>query len=145
MPWDATRLVVDGGGRRTVVAGSGSREAICQAAWAPDGALWFSGDRTGFWSLYRWTEERGTEAMVELGRDIGFPPWVFGQSCLAFLDGGRVAFTFVDDGVDRLAVRLPDGHVERLDVPFTSISGLPRHGVAAGLSSAPRRPPRRTS
>ena len=124
MPWDATRLVVDRGGRRTVVAGSESREAICQAAWAPDGSLWFSGDRSGFWSLYRWTEATGTEAMVELGRDIGFPPWVFGQSCLAFLDGGRVAFTSVEDGVDRLALRLPDGRVERLDLPFTTISGL---------------------
>ena len=26
--------------------------------------------------------------MVDLGRDIGFPHWVFGESCFAFLDGG---------------------------------------------------------
>ena len=56
MPWDATRLVVsrrrhaDGRRRRRR-----RRESICQAAWAPDGSLWFSGDRSGFWSLYRWT------------------------------------------------------------------------------------------
>ena len=73
MPWDATRLVVDAGGRRTVVAGGDVRESVVQPAWAPDGSLWFSGDRTGFWSLYRWTPEDGTETMVDLGRDIGFP------------------------------------------------------------------------
>ena len=128
MPWDATRLVVDRDGRRTVVAGSASRESICEAAWAPDGSLWFSSDRTGFWSLYRWTEGSGTEGAVDLGRDIGFPHWVFGESCFAFLDGGRVAFVYVDDGVDRLAVRLPDGRVERLEVPFTSIAGLRASG-----------------
>ena len=32
--------------------------------------------------------------MVEIGRDVGFPHWVFGESCFAFLDGGRVAFRF---------------------------------------------------
>jgi dipeptidyl aminopeptidase/acylaminoacyl peptidase len=123
MPWDATRLVVSDGTSRTVVAGD-ARESICQAAWAPDGALWFSGDRTGFWSLYRWTPDGGVEAMVEIGRDVGFPRWVFGQSCFAILDGGRVAFVLVEDGIDRLAVRHPDGTIERLDVPYTSISAL---------------------
>ena len=34
------------------------RESIGQPTWAPDGSLWFFGDRTGFWSLYRWTPDR---------------------------------------------------------------------------------------
>jgi dipeptidyl aminopeptidase/acylaminoacyl peptidase len=127
MPWDATRLVVSDGSSSTVVAGE-VRESICQAAWAPDGALWFSGDRSGFWSLYRWTPDGGVEPMVEIGRDVGFPHWVFGQSCFAFLDGGRVAFVLVEDGLDRLAVRQPDGSIERLVVPYTSISALAGRG-----------------
>ena len=56
--------------------GGDPRESICQAAWAPDGSLWFSGDRSGFWSLYRWTAETGVESMAELGLDVGFPHWV---------------------------------------------------------------------
>lgn len=135
MPWDSTRLVVsDGNGGRTVVAGGdgdgegAGREAICQAAWAPDGSLWFSGDRTGFWSLYRWTRDGGTESMVDIDADIGFPHWVFGESCFAFLDAGRVAFVVVDDGLDRLAVRSSDGSVHRLDLRFTAISGLHARG-----------------
>ena len=129
MPWDATRLVVDEGGVRTVVAGGEERESVGQPTWAPDGSLWFFADRTGFWSLYRWTPIGGTETMVDVGLDIGFPQWVFGQSCFAFLSGGRVAFSFHDGGVERLAVREPDfGRVARLEVPHTSIDGLHARG-----------------
>ncbi len=128
MPWDATRLVVADESSRTVVAGGDARESICQAAWAPDGSLWFSADRSGFWSLYRWTPDGGVEAMVELGRDVGFPHWVFGESCFAFLDGGRVAFTLVEDGVDHIGVREGDGRIARLDVPYTSIGALRGRG-----------------
>jgi dipeptidyl aminopeptidase/acylaminoacyl peptidase len=128
MPWDATRLVVSDGSTRTVVAGGATRESICQAAWAPDGTLWFSGDRSGWWSLYRWMPGGDVEVMVELGRDIGFPMWVFGESCFAFLPDGTVALRYVEDGLDRLAIRSADGDVAPLDLPFTSLSGL----VASG-------------
>jgi dipeptidyl aminopeptidase/acylaminoacyl peptidase len=136
MPWDATRLVVSDGVRSTVVAGSDAREAVCQAAWAPDGSLWFSGDRTGFWSLYRWTPDRGAEPMIEMGRDIGFPHWVFGESCFAFLDDGGVAFRYVEDGIDRLAVRAGDGMVAPLELPFTSIASVAGHGSTVLLVAA---------
>ncbi len=129
MPWDATRLVVDAAGVRTVVAGGDQREAVGQPTWAPDGSLWFFGDRTGFWSLYRWTPERGVEPMVDLERDIGFPQWVFGQSCYALLDDGRVALSYSDGGLERLAVWEPHfGRVVTLDVPHTMIDSL-RGGV----------------
>lgn len=132
MPWDATRLVVDEGGTRTVVAGGDQRESVGQPTWAPDGSLWFFGDRTGFWSLYRWTPERGVELMVDLGKDIGFPAWVFGQSCFAFLEDGRLVFSYSDGGLERLAVREPDvGRVSTLDVPHTVIEQLRARGSEA--------------
>jgi dipeptidyl aminopeptidase/acylaminoacyl peptidase len=125
MPWDATRLVVDRDGTRTVVVGGEARESVGQPTWAPDGSLWFFGDRTGFWSLYRWTPERGVEAMVDLGKDIGFPGWVFGQRCFAFLADGRLVFSYSDGGLERLSVREPDfGRVTPVDVPHTLIDQL---------------------
>ncbi len=125
MPWDATRLVVDEGGSRTVVAGGDERESVGQPTWAPDGSLWFFGDRTGFWSLYRWRAGHGIEPMVDLGKDIGFPGWVFGQCCFAFLDDGRLVFSYSDGGLERLAVRDPDsGRVTTLEVPHTLIDQL---------------------
>jgi dipeptidyl aminopeptidase/acylaminoacyl peptidase len=137
MPWDATRLVVSDGVTRTVVAGGAARESVCQAAWAPDGSLWFSGDRTGFWSLYRWTPRDGAvEAMVEIGRDVGFPHWVFGESCFAFLADGAVAFRYVEHGIDHLAVRAVDGTVTPLELPFTSIATVAGHGSTLLLVAA---------
>ena len=49
-----------------------SAESICQADWAPDGSLWFSGDRSGFWSLYRWTrrDRRRGDGRARPGRRL---------------------------------------------------------------------------
>ncbi|HEU4841082.1 MAG TPA: hypothetical protein VFT09_06545, partial [Ilumatobacteraceae bacterium] len=138
MPWDSTRLVVSDGSRRTVVAGgdAAAPEAICQADWAPDGALWFSSDRSGFWSLYRWTAETGVEAMAELDLDVGFPHWVFGKSCFAFLDGGRVAFVVDEEGMQQLGILERDGGITMLDVPHTSFYALRSNGADLGFIGA---------
>jgi dipeptidyl aminopeptidase/acylaminoacyl peptidase len=138
MPWDATRLVVDRTGTRTIVAGD-ERESVGQPTWATDGSLWFFGDRSGFWSLYRWTAERGVEPMVDLGKDIGFPGWVFGQRCFAFLDDGRLVLSYSDGGLERLAVREPGfGQVTTLDVPHTLIDQLSaRGGQAVYIAASP--------
>ena len=111
------------------MAGSDERESIGQPTWAPDGSLWFFGDRTGFWSLYRWMPAGGREVMVDLGKDIGFPQWVFGQRCFTFLADGRVALVYRDGGIDRLAVREPDvGRVATVDVPHTLVDHLQSYG-----------------
>jgi dipeptidyl aminopeptidase/acylaminoacyl peptidase len=128
MPWDAVRLVVDEEGERTVVAGGDRRESICQPTWAADGSLWFSSDRTGFWSLHRWTRDSGVEAVLDLRLDIGFPQWVFGERCFALLDDGRVVLTFVADGLDRIAVLEVDGAVRELDLGITAVSSLEADG-----------------
>ena len=143
MPWDATRLVVDEGGVRTVVAGGEARESIGQPVWAPDGSLWFFGDRTGFWSIHRWTAAGGRQPVIDLQKDIGHPQWVFGQSSLALLGDGRVAFTCRDGGVDRLGVWEPDfGRASMVDTPFTMLDTVRGRGdrvacIAASSTAEP--------
>jgi dipeptidyl aminopeptidase/acylaminoacyl peptidase len=128
MPWDATRLVVDDGGERTVVAGGEERESVVQPTWAPDGSLWFSGDRSGFWSLYRWTPDTGRHLVIDLGRDIGDPQWVFGQRSFAFLDAHRLATVHHDGGTQHLTLwHVGEGEpvaVPLDDLPHTSFDGL---------------------
>ena len=142
MPWDATRLVVDEGGTRTVVAGGEPRESICGPAWSADGSLWFSGDRSGFWSLYRWTSDGGVEPQLDLRKDIGFPQWVFGQRCIAFLPDGEVAFVYLDGGVQRLAVLEASGAVRSIDVPCTMLSGLEVRGSSiVSIAASPTTEP----
>jgi dipeptidyl aminopeptidase/acylaminoacyl peptidase len=144
MPWDATRLEVGGAGvgapRVTVAGGPG--ESVCQPRWAPDGALWFCSDRTGFWNLYRWQRDSGVEAVVETDADIGFPQWVFGQAAYAVLDDGRAAVVIRRGGRDHLALRGPGGSIDDLDLPYTSIDGIAATGddvvfVAASATAEP--------
>jgi len=132
MPWDAVRLVVEHDGRRTVVAGDGARESVVQPTWAADGSLWFSTDRTGFWSIHRWSRDDGVEPVVDLGKDIGFPQWVFGQRCFALLDDGRVAFVYNEGGTHHLAVREQDGSVGDVGVALSGPAG--RHGIPAEVT-----------
>ena len=84
--------------------------------------------------------------MVDLGQDIGFPQWVFGQSCFAFLEGGRVVFVYSDGGLERLAVWEPDSARSRdVDIDLTpdrSTAGPGPSGVtiaASGVERAARR------
>src|SRR5881296_1900709 len=59
MPWDGTELWIadvkpDGSlGQAEKIAG-GLDESIYQPEWSPDGELYFSSDRTGWWNLHRW-------------------------------------------------------------------------------------------
>jgi dipeptidyl aminopeptidase/acylaminoacyl peptidase len=138
MPWDATRLVVRDlvSGEDTVVAG-GAAEACQDASWQPDGSLVFISDRTGWWSLYRWSPDDGmVEPLVEIAADIGEPPWGLGGSRYAVLSDGRIVFARWRDGIDGLAVRLPDDTVSDLDLGFSSIFCVRAVGGASVVVTA---------
>ncbi len=63
MPWDGTELWVaqlnETGTviKKEKIAG-GVDESIFQPEWSPDGTLYFVSDRTGWWNLYRWKENK---------------------------------------------------------------------------------------
>ena len=136
MPWDATRLVVRdlASGEDTVVAGGVVSEACQEPSWQADGSLMFIGDRTGWWNLYRWSPDDGrVTPVVEIAGDIGEPPWELGMSRYAVLPDGRIVFGRWRDGIDGLAVSLPDGTVSDLDLGFTAISCVRAEGGASVL------------
>jgi dipeptidyl aminopeptidase/acylaminoacyl peptidase len=163
MPWDGSELCVadlritDVGpalAHPRVVAGrpdaapggTGDGESVSGPRWAEDGSLWFACDRSDWSNLYRWvppgpggTPADGVvERMVEMDAEIGVPQWVFGQSRYAFLSGGRTVFAYVRDGIEHLAVRLPEGTVTDLAVPYTSFGSVQAEGdraVFIGASS----------
>jgi len=126
MPWDDTRLLVDG-----VVIAGGTGESVTEPQWSDDGSLWFLSDRTDFWNLYRWSVTGGVEPIVVLDAEIGQPQWVFGRSRYALLDDGRVVLAYQRDGFDRLA--LWDGQLRDLDVPARVIPTLVGRGREVAL------------
>ncbi|MDF3298705.1 prolyl oligopeptidase family serine peptidase [Streptomyces tropicalis] len=91
MPWDGTELLLaevaaDGtlGTPRTVAGGP--EESVCQAEWAPDGALLHASDRSGWWNLYR-----DGEPLCPREEEFGGPLWTIGQQWFAPLDNGLIA------------------------------------------------------
>ena len=126
MPWDGTELRVQGGGGPRA---GGRDESVSQPRWAPDGALHWISDRTGWWNLYR-----SGQPLAPMDAEFAGPDWVFGQSTYAFLPGGRVAAAWT-------------GHLgvlgqPALDLPYTEFSSVTAFGgkvaaIAASPATAP--------
>ncbi|WP_103382652.1 S9 family peptidase [Pseudonocardia dioxanivorans] len=125
MPWDDTVLTVRdlGSGVDTVVAG-GPGESVSEPRWQDDGSLMFVSDRTGWWSLYRWTPDDGVRPVLVEEAEIGVPGWTLGTSRHVTLPDGRVVAASRRAGYDRLLVRAPDGAVEVLDLPLSAAGSL---------------------
>lgn len=150
MPWDSTDLFLakfaEGGLLECMrcVAG-GPDESIVQPKFAPDGALYFVSDRTGWWNLYRLHSENVERIDTLLPKDAEFagPPWVFGLSTYAFVSGDRVVCACNERGVWRLGIlHLADGAWRLLDTPFTDVGyvGASR-ARAVCLAAGPTTPP----
>jgi len=142
MPWDAAQLVLrSADGTETVVAGKAG-ESVVQPVWGTDGALWFFCDRTDVWALYRRAPDGTTELVLDVGRDLAGPQWVFGQSRLALLADGHIALTYRGERGPVLAVWGPDTGLRELDLPYGAFRGLAAQGtsvvcVAAGPAEEP--------
>ncbi len=124
MPWDAATLVVRAAdGAEAVVAGGrssdGRAESVVQPTWDDDGALWFCCDRTGVWALWRRRPGAAAELVLDTGRDLAGPQWLFGARSFALLPGGRVVLAAGDE---RLLVREPDGSTAEVALPgYTTV------------------------
>jgi len=150
MPWVGTELwlarIADDGslGEPKRVAG-GLQESICQPEWAPDGALIFVSDRTGWWNLYR-CDAGGDGAIAALcprQAEFGRAHWVFGQSSYAFLEPDRLACAYTEAGRSRLAMLdLARGALAPVDLPYTDYGSLKALGErVVCIAGSPADPP----
>jgi dipeptidyl aminopeptidase/acylaminoacyl peptidase len=140
MPWDSTRLWVaelrPGGelGEPRLVAG-GPQESVLQPTWGPAGQLWYVSDRRGWWNPYL---AGRVEPLVALEAEFAGPLWSLGQSNLAPLEGGRLACAWSEPGRSHLGVVGPDGSLQELACPFSSVEALvpagPRRVLVLGSS-----------
>lgn len=129
MPWDGTELwVADLDGRGEVsspkkIAG-GENESIFQPEWAPDGALYFVSDRTGWWNLYRARDEQ-VEAMQPRAAEFGVPLWVFGLTTYAIESATRIICTYSQHGSHLSILDTTTRAFDEIKTPYTSL-GNPR-------------------
>jgi dipeptidyl aminopeptidase/acylaminoacyl peptidase len=137
MPWDGTELWVgelgdDGSISRARLVAGGPDESIFQPEWSPDGVLHFVSDRSGWWNLYRWRDER-VEPLLKMEADFGRPQWVFGMSTYAFESAGRIVCAVGKRGTWQLvSLETASGAWQPFDfaqdrpseMPYTEIMGL---------------------
>jgi dipeptidyl aminopeptidase/acylaminoacyl peptidase len=129
MPWDGSELWVgDLGPNGSVsnskrIAGS-TAESVFQPEWAPDGALYFISDRTGWWNLYA-VREDSIQPVFDVNAEIGIPQWVFGQTRYAFLSDGRVACIVGENAFEHIVVvdTRTQRH-QRLLLPYSAIVSI---------------------
>jgi len=145
MPWEGTELweaaLGDGGALRNPqrVAG-GADETIFQPEYGPDGALYFTSDRTGWGNLYRRRLAGKIEQLTDERAEFATPQWVFGLTTYDFDAAGRVACTYLRNG--RLNVGLLDLETKQLspiETRFTSVArarSMRVRGVRAYFSGA---------
>jgi dipeptidyl aminopeptidase/acylaminoacyl peptidase len=114
MPWDsaalhAARIGRDGSLAKAQIIAGGKDSSVFQPQWAPDGDLYFTWDKGGWGSLYRWDGKRVTKVHGTSGWELWRAHWVFGMRCFAIGPDGQLATGSLDDGVPCLQL----GHLSR--------------------------------
>jgi dipeptidyl aminopeptidase/acylaminoacyl peptidase len=130
MPWDGTELWVAAfspeGLLETPRKVAGSRtESIFQPEWGPDGKLYFVGDRSLWWNLYRTgARETAIEAVCPRAAEFGLPQWVFGMSTYGFSRDALVC-SYSEAGKSRLArINLQTLVMTEIQTPYSSVGSL---------------------
>ena len=127
MPWDGTELWVgkltgNGSIVEAVRVAGGVNESIFQPEWSPDGTLYFGSDRSGWWNIYRWRDEK-VEPLCPMDAEFGQPQWVFSSALYGFASARRIVCSYTKNGRDYLATLDTLTRVlDDIELPFTAIS-----------------------
>jgi dipeptidyl aminopeptidase/acylaminoacyl peptidase len=143
MPWDGTRLwlaPIDQTQAATVRLVAGAiPEAIVQPTWSPDGELYFSSDRTGWWNLYV-VRDGAIHPVAPVEAELGGPHWVFGQRYFSFLPDGRIVAALVEHGIRR-AVLIAGHTITPLDLGPVQECPVPAGAGLAYIATPTTAPP----
>jgi dipeptidyl aminopeptidase/acylaminoacyl peptidase len=83
--------------------------------------LYFISDRSGWWNLYRWQNDR-VEIVIEKAAEFGLPQWVFGLSTYAFASHERLICTYFETGTWHLAsINTRTGELREIETPYSGI------------------------
>ncbi|HVI70865.1 MAG TPA: prolyl oligopeptidase family serine peptidase, partial [Pyrinomonadaceae bacterium] len=130
MPWDGCELWVgefgeDGKLASTRWVAGGAAESIFQPEWSPDGVLYFSSDRSGWWNLERISPDGDIERVSQAKAELGMAQWVFGMSSYSFASPDLIVCSHVEHGVSTLGtLDVQSGKLTPIDCPYTDIQYL---------------------
>jgi len=127
MPWDGTELWVgklneDGSINEAVRVAGAVNESIFQPEWSPDGTLYFVSDRTGWWNICRWRDNK-IEPLWPMDAEFGQPQWVFASALYGFASERRIVCSYTKNGRDYLAtLDTLTKTLNNIELSFTAIS-----------------------
>jgi dipeptidyl aminopeptidase/acylaminoacyl peptidase len=146
MPWDGTELWVgelspDGSVNQARSVAGGPAESIFQPEWSPGGTLYFTSDRTGWWNLHRWQENR-VEAVYPMEAEFGQPQWTFGGALYSFDSESRIICSYSKGGRSYLAeINTTTGALAPFDLAYSAISRVQTaRGQAVLIAASPTEP-----
>lgn len=138
LPWDGTELWVaeilpDGNLAEKQLIAGGQDESIFQPEWSADGVLYFVSDRSGWWNLYRYVDEK-IEPLCEMEAEFGRPQWIFGMQTYTFISPQQLLCTYTKNGIWHLAILdTATKQLQPVDTPYTDITELVVVGNSALL------------
>ncbi len=128
LPWDQTELsicLIDEKGdviEEEIVFGS-PNESICQPKWGEDNTLYFVSDKTSFWNLYQYKDEK-ISSIYPCEFEFGYPNWLFGFSTYVVI-GDKIACSYIDRAISYFAIiDLKSKSFEKISSSFTSFTSL---------------------
>lgn len=146
LPWDESQLWLahfnlEGNLEKKQCLVGNLEESICEPRWSPDGRLYFSSDRSGWWNLYRFVigtlptggsvcDDRPAavnhpEPIYQALAEFAYPHWIFGLSTYGFINELEIACTYTQNGQWYLAkIDLNTQNFELINLPYTNISSL---------------------
>jgi dipeptidyl aminopeptidase/acylaminoacyl peptidase len=143
LPWDGTELWVadldeTGFLKNVDLVAGGKTESIFQPEWSPDGVLHFVSDRTGWWNLFRWRDDR-VEPLCPMEAEFGKPHWRFGNNTYGFETAESIICSYTQNGSWHLArLNSTSGQLNPFKLPYSSIAGVKigaGHAVFVGGTS----------
>ncbi len=126
MPWDATQLWLGklnelGDMNQLHSVAGADEESIFQPLWDPDGTLYFISDRSGWWNIYKYSDEN-IRTVLDLDAEFGLPQWIFGMSTYAVLEPGMLVANYRDlSGSHLVQIDVKQGVIDTLAVPYTDL------------------------
>jgi dienelactone hydrolase len=129
MPWDGCELWLadyddQGNISNAKKIAGGMSESIFQPRWLNDDKLYFVSDRSGWWNLYCYDNDK-VSCVLSMDAEFGLPQWIFGMSTYDFASNHRIICSYQQDGSSHLAlIDLQSRQIRSLPCPVSDISDV---------------------
>jgi dipeptidyl aminopeptidase/acylaminoacyl peptidase len=129
MPWDKTELWIgelndDNLVDKPIRIVGECEESVVQPLWSPENKLYFVSDRSNWWNIYCWKDDKAMP-IFPMEAEYATPPWVFTQSNYAFKSEHKIICSYTKKGKWHISqLDSETGEIEEIKIPYNQVSDL---------------------